>query len=153
LMATALMASEGMRSVVVAHTGVGAVKSLVCQTPPLTVAANTCLGFAGSTARALTAPTDCVVAGAGPMTLAAFWIGPGPTAVHVAVAPERSARASNRSRRGRNRTRVPRFLGRRPFRERPGNSGESMAVYSFTCRRSVGAELRQGRCDSAPLSA
>src|SRR5260370_25979754 len=65
------MASEGIRSVVVVQVGVAAVKSGVCQTPPLTLAASRCLAFVGSTAIALIAPTAIpstppTVIGAGP---------------------------------------------------------------------------------------
>src|SRR5947209_17744953 len=71
LKAMELIASEGMRSVVVVQMGVAAVKSAVCQMPPLTVAANRCLAFIGSTAMALTAPTFRLAepSAAGPMTL------------------------------------------------------------------------------------
>src|SRR6266849_1821711 len=79
LNAMALMDSEGNRSVVVVHVGEAAVKSWVCQMPPLTVAANTCLLLFGSTANWLTAPTSCCVASEVPITLPALICGAGPS--------------------------------------------------------------------------
>src|SRR6516165_8501091 len=107
LTAMALMARDGMRSVVVVQFGVAAVKSEVCQMPPLTVAAKRCLLFIGSTANALTAPTSRLVAGVGPMRLSFVpaTIGLGPTGVHVARplrVTEGTVRTSIGSSRGRN---------------------------------------------------
>src|SRR5260370_20876087 len=75
LMPIELMDSEGMRSVVVVQVGLAAVKSAVCQTPPLTLPANTCLLFEGATARASMAPTSWLVASVGPLTLPALICG------------------------------------------------------------------------------
>jgi len=72
LKAIELMDNEGKRSVIVVQLGVGAVKSAVCQMPPLTLPAITCLLFIGSTARASTAPTSSVVAGIGSPVSPAF---------------------------------------------------------------------------------
>src|SRR5262245_25144457 len=95
LNAIALMESEGNRSVVVVHVGEAAVKSVVCQMPPLTVAANTCLSFVGSTAKALTAPASCCVAGVVLMTLPALVIGAGPSGAQPGT-PMRSTESSRR---------------------------------------------------------
>src|SRR5258708_26793897 len=99
LTAIALMESEGIWSVVVVHVGDAAVKSAVCQMPPLTVAANTCLPFVGSTARALTAPTSCCVAIVGPMTLPALICGPGPSATQSCT-PTSPTQSSHRLSKG-----------------------------------------------------
>src|SRR6266478_3333880 len=68
LKATELMANDGRRSVVVVQVGFAAVKSLVCQIPPLTLATSKCLAFAGSIAMALSAPAFRLVAAVGPIT-------------------------------------------------------------------------------------
>src|SRR5947209_7941871 len=79
LTAMQLIASEGIRSVVVDQRGSAAVKSLVCQMPPLTVAANTCLLLAGSTASMLTAPVFRLPAVVGPIESPELVMEPGPS--------------------------------------------------------------------------